>query len=372
MKKLFCLLLSLCLLAGCGTAGQVPSVQAPIATAPMPDTNVIPRRESRYFLNALEPELYANICSVYQSAMAFESESGFHYPMDPEDLTRLIHLVHYECPELFQLDLSSSVSYTTVDGKVISMTLPYAMTQAEYETAMEQCQQAVSQLLAQCQGLSDAEKERLVYDYITANCTYSTETANAGSVYGCLVEKSAKCDGISLTMKWILEQLGLSCLIISGDPVDGGIGHAWNVVCIDGQYYDVDVTADVRRSGEDTAPMYAAYNTDRTWIRSLYTLDPVYTDIPGTDSMAQSYHALLGNYIAAGQTPALEQLFLEAYNNQGSFTLQFASQSEFDSFCSGLESSIEAIVQNKSLPGYRFQSITAEEYRCIRIFVAPY
>ena len=103
-------------------------------------------------------------------------------------------------------------------------------------------------------------------------------------------------------MKWICEEMGIPCMVMAGNQPGNPIGHAWNIVRIDGTYYDLDVTNDVN-SAERNYNYYGAFNVSRSWMRSKYTESVSFAGfliVPGSESMNMSYHALHGTYIPAG------------------------------------------------------------------------
>ena len=51
---------------------------------------------------------------------------------------------------------------------------------------------------------------------------------------------------------------------------------------------------------------------------------------------------------------------------------EYGTDEDFESFVNSLEDNIASIAQNNNLPGYRWSSITTQEYRCIRVFAQPY
>ena len=67
--------------------------------------------------------------------------------------------------------------------------------------------------------------------------------SDAYNVYGALVNKSAVCKGFSYAMMLVLSKLDIWCTIIAGK---GEFNHAWNVVRIDDEYYNVDLTFDLK------------------------------------------------------------------------------------------------------------------------------
>lgn len=61
------------------------------------------------------------------------------------------------------------------------------------------------------------------------------------TAYGALNNGVAVCEGYACAAKLLLNKLGVQCDIQVGFCTDGG-GHAWNLVNVDGQWYQMDVT----------------------------------------------------------------------------------------------------------------------------------
>lgn len=98
-------------------------------------------------------------------------------------------------------------------------------------------------------GGSDYDKEKAVHDYIVRNCRYDTEGYESSNMpdsdfkpYGVFVKHVAVCQGYAEAMKLCMDLLGIPCDLVTGSAQ--GIPHAWNVVCLDGEWYQVDVTWD--------------------------------------------------------------------------------------------------------------------------------
>lgn len=95
--------------------------------------------------------------------------------------------------------------------------------------------------------MSELEKAVVLHEYLTVNCEYDYENYLNGtipsesySVYGTLVNRTAVCQGYALTYKYLLNQVGIDCYMVTSDSMN----HAWNLIVLDGQYYQVDVTWD--------------------------------------------------------------------------------------------------------------------------------
>ncbi len=365
MKKIACLILALCvLLTGCSILEELLEVES--TKAPIPDSDIVQYRELRYFVNRLDDASLANFCALYQSIQNFEEICRLPYPATTLRMSVLMNMLKYECPELMQLDLTQEYTYYTVDDMVERVQLPYGMDPETYPTCAASCKKVLEELDRMTQGMTDRDKELAVYNYIAQKCTYSDTAENAANAYGALVAGAAKCDGIAMGLKWALEYLGIPCAAIAGDPVDGGVGHAWNVVCLDGQWYDVDLTADV---GEENMK-YGACNVSDTWIRDQYLVKSRFTyfgPLPGSDTMEQSYHVLAGSYVKAGETPDLEQLLLDSYKTGETVLIQFEDSNDYQMFLQGLEEQIGELAAAHALNAFCWRTIYQESYKVISV-----
>ena len=97
--------------------------------------------------------------------------------------------------------------------------------------------------------MSDYEKELAIHDYIINNCDYDLAGYEAGEIptesfnaYGALCLETAVCEGYAEAAKLLLDRTGVDCYIVTGSSRN--VGHAWNIVKVNGEYYQLDVTWD--------------------------------------------------------------------------------------------------------------------------------
>lgn len=111
----------------------------------------------------------------------------------------------------------------------------------------------VAQLVPQFNTGSTYDKIKAVHDYICNTVSYSAETSNnvAGydyrSAYDALVSHQTVCTGYALLFQKFMDQMGIPCYYANGTL--NGVGHAWNIVQIDGQWYHIDCTNSDPRMG---------------------------------------------------------------------------------------------------------------------------
>ncbi len=129
---------------------------------------------------------------------------------------------------------------------------------------VEQCQAQIEQvknsILSRITG--DAyNKVGQIHNYLvdTINYDQSLSKANIYNLYGALVQKECVCEGYAKAFKYLLDEAGISCVIIVGVATNSQgetENHAWNYVQLNNNWYAIDTTWDdpiVQGGGEATA-----------------------------------------------------------------------------------------------------------------------
>lgn len=109
---------------------------------------------------------------------------------------------------------------------------------------------AVAALLPQLNldSASEYEKIHSVYDYVCENVAYDHEFAAdpdstlKHTAYAALIQKKAVCQGFATLLYRLLLEVGIDCRVITGYADDEY--HGWNIVKLEGLYYNVDATWD--------------------------------------------------------------------------------------------------------------------------------
>ena len=101
----------------------------------------------------------------------------------------------------------------------------------------------------QLEGYNDYEKIRQVHNWLIENIDYDSNLVSEEpySIYSALLEGKAVCEGYARSFKYILDELGIPCVLVSGIGTNSNgetESHAWNYVQLNGNWYAVDVTWD--------------------------------------------------------------------------------------------------------------------------------
>ena len=94
---------------------------------------------------------------------------------------------------------------------------------------------------------------RKVHNYFVKNIRYDEseqarhkKTENH-SAAGPFFSGKGVCEGIALAYAYLLRKKGFDCTVVTG--MCEGEGHMWNVVCLNGNNYHIDVTNDITQTG---------------------------------------------------------------------------------------------------------------------------
>ncbi len=130
--------------------------------------------------------------------------------------------------------VSDNVKVTSSGNTAKTLTVTYAAADSNSLDA------AVDAIVAQANALSTAyDKAKFVHDYLAGNTSYDN-THTKFTAYDALVGKSAVCEGYANAYKLVMNKLGIECEYATSKDMQ----HMWNIVKIDGQWYNVDCTWD--------------------------------------------------------------------------------------------------------------------------------
>lgn len=98
-------------------------------------------------------------------------------------------------------------------------------------------------------SMSEYEKVRAIHDYIIISTKYDEENLKKDTIpdidftaKGVLEEHLAVCRGYAEAFKLLMDELDIDCEIVTGYA--DSVSHAWNVVNVDGAWYQIDCTYD--------------------------------------------------------------------------------------------------------------------------------
>lgn len=167
--------------------------------------------------------------------------------------------------------LSMSGSYTKPENDqnyyyTFEMNVGYYTTEKQEDYVNSGVKSIISGL--KLSGKADDDKIKAIYDYVTSHVTYDndsliTDNPIAHTAYSALANGKAVCQGYTSLLYRLLREADIPVRIITGKAVQSGVqvDHAWNIVKISGQWYNMDATWDATLSqGNDQKYQYFLIN----------------------------------------------------------------------------------------------------------------
>ena len=131
--------------------------------------------------------------------------------------------------------------------------LPTKQQESEFNSALLSTMRALN-----LSSLSDYEKIKACYDFVTSNVKYAYDAEGKASLeavhhtaYSALLKKEAVCQGYALLLYRMLKYLGIDVRYgygVGRNSIGQSEAHGWNIVQLEGKYYYLDSTWDAGRS----------------------------------------------------------------------------------------------------------------------------
>lgn len=211
-----------------------------------------------------------------------EEVSLIGYNLDSDDLNDLFYGLLYSGRLPWYTESKYTYSYMEDTGLVTKFT-PAIMAEALY--IQGHYEQKLAEILQETvfDGMSQWQIALSIHDYLIANSAYDeTDTYREG--YDLLTRGTSVCNGYAKAYMDLMNLAGIPTVMVTSDEMD----HGWNLVCIDGNWYHVDVTWDDPTSNLQGRVEHTYFLLTDEEIRSAD--DPHYgweTDITCTDTQFQ-------------------------------------------------------------------------------------
>ena len=197
--------------------------------------------ESFYpYYQMLDPELKRLYKQIYANALATVTSFAPVVNVKLTELTTVFEAVLNDHPELVTVDPGYSCMYLE-DGTCVEISLEYNNLASD-ETSLLRYQGKALELIKEAYALgSDFEKEKFIHDKLAELVTYNSNAPINQVAYSAIENGQSVCAGYARAFQYLMQELGIPCFYCTGYA---GEAHAWNIVLLDGKYYNVDVTWD--------------------------------------------------------------------------------------------------------------------------------
>ena len=196
-----------------------------------------------YYYVQLDEE-YKKVYETISNGICKMDKSINLHSVDIDKLSSIYVSVLNDHPEYFWCQDSFRYQQTTTllgESGYVTIFPLYNCSENEKESKQKKIDAVVEDCLAgiSCQT-SEYEKVKYVFEYIIHHTEYDKSATDNQNVYSVLVNKTSVCAGYAKTTQYLLMNLGVRCIYVTGYA--DGEEHAWNIVECEGKYYHVDTT----------------------------------------------------------------------------------------------------------------------------------
>lgn len=217
-------------------------------------------------LNAKEKDIYSQL---YEELSQGKQSFKCKVEVNADHLTKAIDAVLNDHPELFWIDNQYEYTYDSETGNIDDVSFDFydfANTPDKLQSAKVAFEKAADEILDSARSQPFlVERERAIHDYICKNTTYDESAPYNQSAYSVIVLHRSVCAGYSRAFQYLMKKAGMTCYYVTGKTTDSSIGgedgaHSWNIVFLDGEYYNIDVLWDDTASETYGSSIYPFFN----------------------------------------------------------------------------------------------------------------
>ena len=187
-----------------------------------------------YFLDTKQKKLFR----LFRDAL-FQHIEFIPIPeIDTNEISMILKAVLTDTPDLFWFE--GKWEYAVFEGSRYIHPL-YTIDSPDSLIIRRQVDEVCSAVLKAADFTSEILRIRYVYDWILSTVEYGFANGRGQTIYDALIKQKAVCKGLSKGFQFILHQMGIFSTLQEGS-LDRQARHVWNIVEIEGQYYNIDIS----------------------------------------------------------------------------------------------------------------------------------
>ncbi len=162
-------------------------------------------------------------------------------PVESNTYGRILEMIRLEQLSFNHISMWKLGEYSTSD-QGFEVNFSYRLTADEISSMNMAAERAAKDIISRLTpDMDDYEKLKFFHDYLVLNCETDSEDEYADTIYGALVRKKALCEGYTKAFSYLCNLADIENVIVTGKTY---VPHMWNMVKLNGNWYQVDVTWD--------------------------------------------------------------------------------------------------------------------------------
>lgn len=191
--------------------------------------------------------LYNDIHTALKNRETILDISKYAIPPDNDGRLALQTVLQAVLDNTYDLLLGKTLKYSYSSNEtIIELSFEYPDSKELYKKHYNEAMQAIENIIADMpSGFTDLEKVLYVYNYLALNFEYDFDLYDKDKadnvvrdIYRFFNEKKGVCQAYTKAFSAIMDRLGIECY----EVIDNAANHTWNVVGLNGKYYNIDTT----------------------------------------------------------------------------------------------------------------------------------
>ncbi|MBR4224527.1 MAG: hypothetical protein IKR73_06925 [Oscillospiraceae bacterium] len=216
-------------------------------------------------LSEVEQQFYGDVVAA---VMSLNSGIGYRQGLTAEQALRVYITVLNNEPELFWM---SGAGVMTMSSSMI-----FSFKEQNIETLhsmQDEIDTAAAKIVKKAGKKSTINKLKVIFDTIVDMNDFSLSSEGYNiSIYNGLhgtKKGQLQCAGYAKTVQYLCDMLGVQSTVVIGTTSEGE-SHAWNVVSVDGKWYNFDTTwGDPINSWDSKYKQYEFFLVPDKWIHNI-------------------------------------------------------------------------------------------------------
>lgn len=289
-------------------------------------------------LSLEEQKVYSEILTSLFTLAEGTTLSSVDYAL----IDKVFQCVMLDHPEIFYVDGYKYTEYKSGNTvKKVTFTGNFLYSSAEITERQKRLDEKVAQIMAK---VPDTDDEYFIvkyfYEALIRETEYDMGTSDNQNICSVFLNEKSVCQGYAKAFQYLLHQAGMEAGLVIG-TVKNGDSHAWNLVCVNENWYYVDVTwgdANYQLNEEVqeqtvTGTSYVNYDylcVTTKQMNKTHSLQMPF-NMQECTSMADNYYVREGLYFTEYDEQKIEQLFSDAIDKDlEAVTIKCSDDSVFE------------------------------------------
>lgn len=304
----------------------------------LPGESILDDYTQKYAYNTLTSTQKKVYAALFKAAANHDEKADISaLKATGSDVEKAYWAFDYENPQFFWL--SNGYGYTYSGSTVTSVTIKYSRSKSEAEKLTPEFEAAAQKIIDKALAQDNLfDRVVTIHDAIIDMTDYKVSGPSyISEADGPLLHGIGLCEGYSKAFMYLCQAVGIECICVAGYA---GEGHMWNMLKLDGEWYNMDVTWDDPVGGSKG---YQYFCLPTSKIKSDHSFNNPFT-VPSATATKYTYSEAMGISEYTSVTSAYNGLIKEAAANykkgimettvyiDGDFMTSFAAKVNSNSF----------------------------------------